>query len=180
MFAFKIFTGWILIDRNGRHFGPILNFLRDGSIPLPETRRELQELLQEAKYYLVQDLVNLVEAALSNLDKSVEPVCKVPLITSHREEQHLISSTQKVFNPPIHTLCKVYWVLQGQQGLRETPLALSSCYCHQIVGDSVLKSLTYNLPVFLLCQCMGSPFPLQSNWFLLVFLLNIYKEETIF
>lgn len=111
MFAFKIFTGWILIDRNGRHFGPILNFLRDGSIPLPETRRELQELLQEAKYYLVQDLVNLVEAALSNLDKSVEPVCKVPLITSHREEQHLISSTQKVYNSPIHTFCKVYLVL---------------------------------------------------------------------
>lgn len=96
MYAFHIFAGWILIDRNGRHFGPILNFLRDGSIPLPETRRELQELLQEAKYYLVQDLVHLVEAALSNLDKSVEPVCKVPLITSHREEQHLISSTQKV------------------------------------------------------------------------------------
>lgn len=96
MYGLHIFTGWILIDRNGRHFGPILNFLRDGSIPLPETRRELQELLQEAKYYLVQDLVHLVEAALSNLDKSVEPVCKVPLITSHREEQHLISSTQKV------------------------------------------------------------------------------------
>ncbi|XP_034337822.1 BTB/POZ domain-containing adapter for CUL3-mediated RhoA degradation protein 3-like [Crassostrea angulata] len=94
--------GWILIDRNGRHFGPILNFLRDGSIPLPETRRELQELLQEAKYYLVQDLVNLVEAALSNLDKSVEPVCKVPLITSHREEQHLISSTQK---PVVKLIC---------------------------------------------------------------------------
>jgi len=26
--------GWILIDRNGKHFGSILNFLRDGQIPL--------------------------------------------------------------------------------------------------------------------------------------------------
>ncbi|XP_048735079.1 BTB/POZ domain-containing adapter for CUL3-mediated RhoA degradation protein 3-like [Ostrea edulis] len=94
--------GWILIDRNGRQFGQILNFLRDGSIPLPETRRELQELLQEAKYYLVQDLVNLVEVALKNLDKGVEPVCKVPLITSSREEQHLISSTQK---PVVKLIC---------------------------------------------------------------------------
>ncbi|XP_061197551.1 BTB/POZ domain-containing adapter for CUL3-mediated RhoA degradation protein 3-like [Saccostrea echinata] len=94
--------GWILIDRNGRQFGQILNFLRDGSIPLPETRRELQELLQEAKYYLVQDLVNLVEAALKNLDKGVEPVCKVPLITSSREEQHLISSTQ---TPVVKLIC---------------------------------------------------------------------------
>lgn len=126
MYAFHIFTGWILIDRNGRHFGPILNFLRDGSIPLPETRRELQELLQEAKYYLVQDLVHLVEAALSNLDKSVEPVCKVPLITSHREEQHLISSTQKVHRPhqftffvkwiEVNSLCRV-----NPKAKRETP-----------------------------------------------------------
>ena len=45
--------GWILIgtlltpvdqslmvswtDRNGKHFGAILNYLRDGTIPLPET-----------------------------------------------------------------------------------------------------------------------------------------------
>ena len=36
--------GWILIDRNGKHFGAILNYLRDGIIPLPETRRELMEL----------------------------------------------------------------------------------------------------------------------------------------
>ena len=31
-------------DRNGKHFGAILNYLRDGTIPLPETRRELMEL----------------------------------------------------------------------------------------------------------------------------------------
>merc|ERR1719234_2131603 len=34
--------GWILIDRNGKHFGAILNYLRDGTIPLPDTRRELK------------------------------------------------------------------------------------------------------------------------------------------
>ena len=55
--------GWILIgtlltpvdqsllviwpDRNGKHFGAILNYLRDGTIPLPETRRELMELQVE-------------------------------------------------------------------------------------------------------------------------------------
>ena len=37
--------GWILIDRGGKHFGSILNFLRDGAVPLPDTRRELEELL---------------------------------------------------------------------------------------------------------------------------------------
>ena len=38
----KAFLPWS--DRNGKHFGAILNYLRDGTIPLPETRRELMEL----------------------------------------------------------------------------------------------------------------------------------------
>ena len=58
--VFFLFSlGWILIDRCGKHFGSILNFLRDGKVPLPENRRELQELEQEAKYYLVQDLCRM-------------------------------------------------------------------------------------------------------------------------
>lgn len=52
----KQFSGWVLIDRCGKHFGSILSFLRDGSITLPDSRRELDELLQEAKYYCVQEL----------------------------------------------------------------------------------------------------------------------------
>ena len=92
-----LLLGWILIDRSGIHFGEILNFLRDGSVPLPETRKELLELLQEAKYYLVQDLVRIIEAALKQMDAAVDPICKVPLITSGREEQHLITNTQKVY-----------------------------------------------------------------------------------
>ena len=28
--------GWILIDRCGKHFGSILNFLRDEDVPLPD------------------------------------------------------------------------------------------------------------------------------------------------
>lgn len=51
-----ISSGWILIDRCGKHFGIILNFLRDGSAPLPESPREIAELLAEAKYYCVAEL----------------------------------------------------------------------------------------------------------------------------
>ena len=54
-------TGWILVDRCGKHFGVILNFLRDNGTALPESRRELLDLQQEAKYYLVQPLVELVD-----------------------------------------------------------------------------------------------------------------------
>uniref|UniRef100_A0A8I5N8R5 Potassium channel tetramerization domain containing 13 n=2 Tax=Cercopithecinae TaxID=9528 RepID=A0A8I5N8R5_PAPAN len=56
--------GWVLIDRSGRHFGTILNYLRDGSVPLPESTRELGELLGEARYYLVQGLIEDCQLAL--------------------------------------------------------------------------------------------------------------------
>ncbi|KAF6278037.1 potassium channel tetramerization domain containing 10 [Rhinolophus ferrumequinum] len=86
--------GWILIDRCGKHFGTILNYLRDGAVPLPESRREIEELLAEAKYYLVQGLVEECQAALQNKD-TYEPFCKVPVITSSKEEQKLIATSNK-------------------------------------------------------------------------------------
>uniref|UniRef100_A0A8D2CMX1 Potassium channel tetramerization domain containing 10 n=1 Tax=Sciurus vulgaris TaxID=55149 RepID=A0A8D2CMX1_SCIVU len=86
--------GWILIDRCGKHFGTILNYLRDGAVPLPESRREIEELLAEAKYYLVQGLVEECQAALQNKE-TYEPFCKVPVITSSKEEQKLIATSNK-------------------------------------------------------------------------------------
>ncbi len=35
----------------------MLNFLRDGTVPLPESTRELEEVLKEAQYYRLQGLV---------------------------------------------------------------------------------------------------------------------------
>ncbi|XP_053446087.1 BTB/POZ domain-containing adapter for CUL3-mediated RhoA degradation protein 3 isoform X2 [Nycticebus coucang] len=64
--------GWILIDRCGKHFGTILNYLRDGAVPLPESRREIEELLAEAKYYLVQGLVEECQAALQDQRGSLQ------------------------------------------------------------------------------------------------------------
>lgn len=51
------FPGWVVLDRCGRHFGVVLNFLRDGSVPLPDECRELDEVLKEAQYYQIQGLV---------------------------------------------------------------------------------------------------------------------------
>ncbi|KAI7697351.1 hypothetical protein SSS_09972 [Sarcoptes scabiei] len=67
MEVFKDEDGWVLIDRDGKHFNQILNFLRDGSIPLSDDPQELNELLTEAKYYLIQDLVDLCEDALKRI-----------------------------------------------------------------------------------------------------------------
>ena len=82
--------GWIMIDRCGKHFGTILNFLRDGSVSLPETRRELAELQAEAKYFCIQELAEAAEKSAKNIrekETDVIPICRVPLITSQKEEQ---------------------------------------------------------------------------------------------
>lgn len=86
--------GWIMIDRCGTHFGTIMNYLRDGSVTLPETTKGVAELLAEAKYYCITELADSCERAL--LKKEPEPICRVPLITSQKEEQILIGASTKV------------------------------------------------------------------------------------
>lgn len=61
---FSSFLGWVVLDRCGRHFGLVLNFMRDGSVPLPESHRELEEVLKEAQYYRVQGLVQHCTSAM--------------------------------------------------------------------------------------------------------------------
>lgn len=92
-----------MIDRCGTHFGTIMNFLRDGSVPLPETTKGVAELLAEAKYYCITELAESCERAL--LKKEPEPICRVPLITSQKEEQILIGASTKVCQ--IEIICKL-------------------------------------------------------------------------
>lgn len=71
-----------------------MNYLRDGTVVLPETSKGVAELLAEAKYYCIAELAESCEKALKK--KEPEPICRVPLITSQKEEQQLISSSSKV------------------------------------------------------------------------------------
>lgn len=90
--------GWVMIDRCGKHFGTILNFLRDGSVPLPDCRVETLEILAEAKYYLIQELVQQCQNWLSVMKKEdVEPVglCKVPIICTKKDCDNIVGSTTK-------------------------------------------------------------------------------------
>ena len=54
-------------------------------------RRELSDLLAESKYFCLSELSDVTEKSLKNLkDKEsaeVVPICRVPLITSQKEEQ---------------------------------------------------------------------------------------------
>uniref|UniRef100_A0A8C6KKB8 Potassium channel tetramerization domain containing 13 n=1 Tax=Nothobranchius furzeri TaxID=105023 RepID=A0A8C6KKB8_NOTFU len=88
--------GWVVLERCGRHFELVLNFLRDGSVPLPEDSRELDEVLKEAQYYRVQGLVQHCLSAMQvNKNDVFESVCRIPMITSAKEEQRMIATCRK-------------------------------------------------------------------------------------
>ncbi|MEQ2224706.1 BTB/POZ domain-containing adapter for CUL3-mediated RhoA degradation protein 1 [Ilyodon furcidens] len=87
--------GWVVLERSGRHFGLVLNFLRDGSVPLPEDHRELDEVLKEAQYYRVQGLVQHCLNAMQKQQDIFESVCRIPMITSAKEEQKMIATCRK-------------------------------------------------------------------------------------
>lgn len=87
--------GWVILDRSGRHFRIVLNFLRDGSVPLPDDHRELDEILKEAQYYRVQGLVQHCLSAMQKQKDILETVCRIPMITSVKEEQRMIATCRK-------------------------------------------------------------------------------------
>ncbi|XP_026853700.2 BTB/POZ domain-containing adapter for CUL3-mediated RhoA degradation protein 1 [Electrophorus electricus] len=87
--------GWVVLDRCGRHFPLVLNFLRDGTVPLPESQRELEEVLKEAQYYRLQGLVQHCLTTLQKRSEFYEGGCRIPMITSAKEEQRMIATCRK-------------------------------------------------------------------------------------
>jgi BTB/POZ domain-containing adapter for CUL3-mediated RhoA degradation protein len=91
--------GWVLVDRDGKHFNLILNYLRDGSITLPDCSQALNELLQEAKFYCIQPMVELVEQQLRTRSRKnagdTDACCKVIMLTSAKELPNIIATVRK-------------------------------------------------------------------------------------
>ncbi|KAJ4842370.1 hypothetical protein Tsubulata_015730 [Turnera subulata] len=63
--------GFVFIDRDGKHFRHILNWLRDGVVPLL-TDAEYSELMREAEYYQLMGLVEGINSVLSKRKESDE------------------------------------------------------------------------------------------------------------
>ncbi|KAH0723999.1 hypothetical protein KY290_006671 [Solanum tuberosum] len=63
--------GHIFVDRDGKHFRHILNWLRDGVIP-PLKDSEYAQLLREAEYYQLLGLVDGIKSALSKRKEDEE------------------------------------------------------------------------------------------------------------
>ncbi|KAJ0690897.1 putative chromatin remodeling & transcription regulator BTB-POZ family [Helianthus annuus] len=58
--------GYVFIDRDGKHFRHILNWLRDGVAPIPNlSDLERVELLREAEYYQLLGLVDMINEFLN-------------------------------------------------------------------------------------------------------------------
>ncbi|KAF5783898.1 putative chromatin remodeling & transcription regulator BTB-POZ family [Helianthus annuus] len=58
--------GYVFIDRDGKHFRHILNWLRDGVAPVSNlSDLERVELLREAEYYQLLGLVDMINEFLN-------------------------------------------------------------------------------------------------------------------
>ncbi|XP_027922404.1 FH protein interacting protein FIP2 isoform X2 [Vigna unguiculata] len=62
--------GYVFVDRDGKHFRHILNWLRDGVVPTLE-EYQYSELLREAEYYQLLGLIDGIYAVL-NKKKEVD------------------------------------------------------------------------------------------------------------
>lgn len=71
----------------------ILNFLRDGRCALPDTAREVKELLAECSYFLLEPLVEQCEDVLAS---NSEPLYHV--VTTVLESRKFIFGSEKVEN----------------------------------------------------------------------------------
>uniref|UniRef100_A0A0A9BB32 BTB domain-containing protein n=1 Tax=Arundo donax TaxID=35708 RepID=A0A0A9BB32_ARUDO len=56
-------TGMVFVDRDGKHFRHVLNWLRDGAIPVL-SESEYQQLLREAEYYQLIGLADYINERL--------------------------------------------------------------------------------------------------------------------
>jgi len=93
-------SGYYMIDRDGRYFHFILNYLRDGSgIVLPVDIIQIQNIQKEAEFYSIQGLVDMCKHAVNDdsgkNDQLVVPKCSVTVITSQAEETALINQSKK-------------------------------------------------------------------------------------
>ncbi|XP_042444397.1 FH protein interacting protein FIP2-like isoform X4 [Zingiber officinale] len=82
--------GMIFIDRDGKHFRHILNWLRDGIIPMLQDS-DYQELIREAEYYQLLGLIENINASLCNRKDKDAPVVELT-----RKEVIQIIQSEKV------------------------------------------------------------------------------------
>ncbi|KAL7672566.1 hypothetical protein ACOME3_007451 [Neoechinorhynchus agilis] len=90
--------GWVLIDRDGRHFGDVLNYLRDGNnVVLPCNSQYLQELRQEADYYCLSGLIELIDKNIKGKSEALpsDDESHIIMVSSRRQANQIIANSSK-------------------------------------------------------------------------------------
>ncbi|CAL2033870.1 unnamed protein product [Caenorhabditis brenneri] len=97
-------TGAIFIDRSPKHFELILNYMRDGSVNIPDSKSDIQEIQTEAQYYLLDGLVELCKSKIPD-----ELPVKLPIIESDAHLLNLIASSETTGKPVV----VIYYHIDG-------------------------------------------------------------------
>eukprot|EP00045_Choanoeca_perplexa_P000092 m.12975 g.12975 ORF g.12975 m.12975 type:complete len:269 (+) comp10069_c0_seq1:45-851(+) len=83
--------GNIVLDRDGSCFQYILNYLRDGSLVMPQDQHFLELLLHEARYYCVAGLIHHLELKIVH---SAELPSSMEIVRSEAELDRVVRSTR--------------------------------------------------------------------------------------
>ncbi|KXJ05720.1 BTB/POZ domain-containing protein KCTD21 [Exaiptasia diaphana] len=86
--------GSYFIDRDGTYFRYILNYLRNGKLLLPDDKLVEKEVLEEAKFYQIQGIVNELTA---------KPSGPPPLqLSKLYDYSRILSTAQRIYLSAIH------------------------------------------------------------------------------
>ncbi|KAF1767602.1 hypothetical protein GCK72_007561 [Caenorhabditis remanei] len=100
-------TGPIFIDRSPEHFDLILNYLRDEEVNLPESEEDVREILKEAEYYSLDDLVEQCKSKLPQ-----DPSYTLKFLENDMDLLQITTTPEKaviVFYYPVTVHGKVRW-----------------------------------------------------------------------
>ncbi|CAL2033872.1 unnamed protein product [Caenorhabditis brenneri] len=97
-------TGAIFIDRSPKHFELILNYMRDGSVNIPDSKPDIQEIQVEAQFYSLHTLSELCKDKLP-----VNLSAKLRFIESDAHLLHLIAVSQVLEKPVL----VIYYQMDG-------------------------------------------------------------------